>query len=219
MAGPDRLPSSAGDPSAAGRIGLALAASAALHLLLAAALVIETPLRSAHTGASVPITARLEPAPAAVESNAAGQGGHHAAPPAGHKAGEAAEDARHAAPAGVATHSSAAALAYPRASDPTYYPASDLDVYPRPVAPLEIGPLAGAVSGSGAGRIRLVLLIDEYGVVNDAAIVEPWQSGHPETELRAAFAATRFIPARKDGREVKSRLLISVGSGPVNRDR
>ncbi len=34
--------------------------------------------------------------------------------------------------------------------------------------------------------------------------------GVPERELRAAIAATAFVPARKDGRAVRSRIVLSV---------
>ena len=91
-----------------------------------------------------------------------------------------------------------------RAPDPTYYPARELDAYPQPARPLALdGP-------AGAGSIRLLLLIDEHGVVNDVSLVEADAAGHLEETLRAALAATRFLPAQKDGRAVRSRIVLSV---------
>jgi hypothetical protein len=221
MAGPFRLPSSAGDPSAAGRIGLALAASALVHGVLLALPLLETRRQGAAPYATdAPITARLAPEPVSL-SNAPAVPNPQARRTSGQSKSLAdrIENARIESPPIGAARPGAEASTVARAPDPAYYPASDLDVYPRPVAPLEIGRLAGALSGSSTGRIRLVLLIDEYGVVNKVAVVDPGQSGHPENELRAAFVATRFHPARKDGRDVRSRLVLSVDPGPGNRDQ
>ena len=99
-----------------------------------------------------------------------------------------------------------------RAPDPTYYPARELDAYPQPARPLALDRPAGA------GSIRLLLLIDEHGVVNDVSLVEADAAGHLEETLRAMLVAARFIPARKDGRDVKSRVLLSVEPGPGSGD-
>lgn len=221
MAGPHRLPSSAGDPSAAGRIGLALAVSALVHWVLLALPLLETRWQGAAPYATnAPITVRLAPGPVSVSNIPAVPDAQARGTSWQPKSlADSIENARSESPSIGAARPGAEAPTVSRAPDPTYYPASDLDVYPRPVAPLEIGRLAGAVSASSTGRIRLVLLIDEYGVVSDVAIVEPGQSGHPENALRAAFAATRFFPARKDGRDVRSRLLLSVRPGPGNKDQ
>ncbi len=95
-----------------------------------------------------------------------------------------------------------------RVPDPNYYPARELEAYPTRARPLE---LAGS---PGARSIRLLLLIDEHGIVNDISLVEAGAAGRLDAALRAALGAARFIPARKDGRDVKSRVLLSVGPGP-----
>jgi len=122
------------------------------------------------------------------------------------------------APAGGAerslrAHSSSAAAqpgadtpALPPAPDPHYYPARDLDDYPRPLGPLRIGRSARA----GASEVRLEILIDERGVVRDVIFAGPAQPRGAEEELRATLADTSFMPARKDGRAVKSRVLMSI---------
>jgi len=97
-------------------------------------------------------------------------------------------------------------VALPQAADPSYYTARDLDSYPRPLAPFRIDRAAG----DRAGEVRLEILIDERGIVQDIAIAGPAASARVEEELRAALAATRFLPAQKDGRAVRSRIVLSV---------
>lgn len=102
----------------------------------------------------------------------------------------------------------------PGTPDLNYYPARDLDDYPRPLAPLRIGRPARA----SAGEVRLELLIDEHGVVRDVIFAGPAQPGGAEGELRATLAATSFMPARKDGRPVRSRILLSLNPGAEERE-
>ena len=95
----------------------------------------------------------------------------------------------------------------PEPPDPNYYPARDLDDYPRPLAPLRIDqPL-----GSSAGEVRLELLIDEHVVVRDITFSGIAESGGTHEALRGALIATLFIPAIKNGRAVRSRIVLSVG--------
>ena len=100
--------------------------------------------------------------------------------------------------------------ALPQAPDLTVYTARDLDSYPRPVFPLDIERIAERAAGFPPAGVRLELLIDEHGIVSDVALAGPETAGQPEAELRIALAATRFIPARKDGRAVKSRILLNI---------
>jgi len=98
------------------------------------------------------------------------------------------------------------AIVVPTRADPTVYTARDLDSLPVPVLPLEISRLPLA---STAAAVRLELLIDEHGTVSEITIA----GGVPEPELRAAIAGTAFVPARKDGRAVRSRIVLSVAVG------
>lgn len=107
-------------------------------------------------------------------------------------------------------------LPLPQVPDSTYYAARDLDVYPRPVAPLELDRVAAG--DAAPGRVTLALLIDEHGVVNEVALAGPAAPGRVEEGLRAVVAATRFFPARKDGRAVKSRVVLSVDFGQEKRE-
>ena len=60
------------------------------------------------------------------------------------------------------------------------------------------------------GRLLVLLLIDEFGVVNDASIVESQPPGYFEEAALAVFRAARFSPAQKQGHAVKSRVLLQV---------
>jgi len=97
------------------------------------------------------------------------------------------------------------------APDTRYYPARDLDSYPWPLAPLELGRLAG----ERGGEVRLEMLIDERGIVQEVVFVQPTRSGQAEEELRAALAATHFMPSRKDGHAIKSRLMLRLDLAPA----
>ena len=97
------------------------------------------------------------------------------------------------------------ASALPRATDPHYYAARDLDHYPWPLVPLQLEHLAESRS-----ELRLELLIDESGVVQEVVFVQPARPGEAEEKLRTALVATQFMPGRKEGRPVKSRLVMGI---------
>jgi protein TonB len=90
--------------------------------------------------------------------------------------------------------------------DPNYYSAPDLDRYPRPLTALRIDWLPGAPGG----EVRLEVLIDERGIVREVSLAGAIRSDGVEEALRAMLAATRFLPAVKDGRAVRSRILLSL---------
>jgi protein TonB len=94
--------------------------------------------------------------------------------------------------------------------DPTYYPARQLDVYPQPLTPIKLDYPATAASARANGRLLVLLLIDEFGVVNDASIVEAEPQGYFEETALEVFRAARFSPAQKQGKPVKSRALLQV---------
>ena len=56
----------------------------------------------------------------------------------------------------------------------------------------------------------MLLLIDEFGGVNEASVVESQPEGYFEDAALAVFRAARFSPAQKQGRAVKSRVLLQV---------
>lgn len=199
---------------AGSRLRWALAVSVFSHLLFAAALVSEAPHRRAQIVGAAPILVRLEPMPRV--------------PPAGPAVADVEEfpiprrvDQRPASSVGVKPAARlpevsaikpklATPPALPQIPDPTVYTARDLDSYPRPVVSLDFGRLLELSVETPHAEVRFELLIDEHGIVNDVTPAGPEAARLPGAKVRAALAATRFIPARKDGRAVKSRMLVSI---------
>jgi protein TonB len=194
------------DTGALARLRLALVVSASSHLLLAQALAPDAPPRHPQAASALPMKVWIEPlpvtravSPATVEAEAPLEPGRVERPAAVADAGLA------GLPRVVPVTSP---LALPQLPDLTVYTARDLDSYPQPVAPLDTGRIEDPVAGKPVS-VRLELVIDERGVVNEVAVAGPGPAGFAEAELRALLAATRFIPARKNGRAVKSRVLLS----------
>jgi protein TonB len=94
--------------------------------------------------------------------------------------------------------------------DPTYYPSKQLDVYPQPLDAIKLDYPESAASAKVDGRLLVLLLIDEFGMVNDASIVEAQPPGYFEDAALTVFRAARFSPAQKQGHAVKSRVLLQV---------
>jgi protein TonB len=151
---------------------------------------------------SRPFTVRIEPVPATVplvpaEKSVAGPGTVRRKRDTVREAGVPAIDRQ--------------TLPLPARTDATVYAASDLDTLPRPVAPLEIGPMLERSGGSALPAIRLELVIDEHGTVRNISFAGAGAAGAVEREVRDAIAAMLFIPAQKNGIPVKSRVTLSVG--------
>jgi protein TonB len=104
----------------------------------------------------------------------------------------------------------ASGIEVPFIRDPTYYPAKQLDVYPQPLGQIRLDYPESAASAKVDGRLLILLLIDEFGVVNDASVVESQPEGYFEDAALTVFRAARFSPAQKQGRAVKSRVLLQV---------
>jgi len=98
----------------------------------------------------------------------------------------------------------------PLIRDPTYYPARQLDVFPQPVVMIQPKCPEAAVAQRINGRVQLLLLIDEFGVVNDASIVDAQPAGIFDDATTQGFRAARFVPAQKQGNHVKSRVVLRV---------
>jgi protein TonB len=204
------------------RLRLALAVSLFSHLLFLAALVTEVHQGSARAFGAVPFTVRLETLSRVPPAIAAVADPDELPVPRrmDRKEGNSRSD-RWVAPqakASTTIRAPASSLALPQVPDPTVYTARDLDTYPRPLAPLNASRLEDPASGASVS-VRLELIIDERGIVNHVALAGPGPAGVLEAELRAMLAATRFIPASKDGRAVKSRVLLSVSFSPKNGER
>ena len=96
--------------------------------------------------------------------------------------------------------------------DPTYYAARFLDEYPKPLGPVQPRyPEQATIDRIGGGSVTLLLLIDEEGVLRDISVVEAKPEAIFNEAAIAAFRDMRFSPARKDGRAVRSRVLVTVG--------
>ena len=103
-----------------------------------------------------------------------------------------------------------AGVELPSSRDPTYYTARQLDVYPRPLEPIKLDYPDRAAAQRIDGILLLMLLIDEFGLVNEASVVEANPEGHFEAAALAVFRAARFSPAQKLGQPVKSRVLMQI---------
>lgn len=102
------------------------------------------------------------------------------------------------------------AVSMPLAEDPTYYPAKQVDVHPEPLQPVNPQYPEAAAAANIQGEVILLLLIDESGRVRDVSVVEAKPEGYFEQSALDAFRIARFSPAMKNGRPVKSRVLIHV---------
>lgn len=95
-------------------------------------------------------------------------------------------------------------------SAPRFFLARELDHYPVPLTPLSVG-------GQGHGHIaavRIWVSIDDRGRVIDAVAENPRSDDESFARAREILLSTPFAPARKEGRAVRSRLLVSLTYGP-----
>ena len=134
-------------------------------------------------------TAFPQTAPAAVQTG-------HKGRPATTESGDAAEMPRETR---AAAHG----------SESRFYLARELDRYPVPLMPVVPGHQRDGIAGS----VRLWVSIDHVGRVFDVAVADGDPAGIHEQSARDLMLATRFDPARKDGRAVKSRLLLMLEFG------
>ncbi|MBM3356312.1 MAG: energy transducer TonB [Betaproteobacteria bacterium] len=198
------------------RLALALTASALLHLCFATGMPAEMGPRAAWPRAMGPIEARLEmlaepeqPARAAAprESEELDFAPRAIRLEARRADSLAALDPERAV---EPVRTADAVPARPPIRDPVYYEARELDLYPRPVAPLDFGdPLRAAREGVN-GHLLMRVAIDEQGVVRELTVMVAEPAGYFEEQALAIFGAARFHPAIKDGRAVRSRIVVAV---------
>ena len=108
--------------------------------------------------------------------------------------------------------------ALPALTDPVYYPARELDIYPSPFVPLSFGYPAHLVHTQLAGSVLLSVKVDEAGAVDETAVISADPPGHFEDHTRAVLAAARFNPARRAGRPVRSQVTVRVEYDPAMRE-
>jgi len=184
--------------------------SVAIHVV-AAAFVADAPRWRESFGDPMPLTVRLEPARLGDIADPAG--GAVPPTPAVHQHRPA--ERRAAIPGGpsavrVRESPGTPSLAPLPAVDATYYAAGEIDVYPKPVSPLGIPDPAGTPTV----MVRLSLHIDERGKVDRVSIVQAEPAATGEETLRALIAGTRFTPAIRGDKPVKSHVHIEVRYGP-----
>lgn len=189
-----------------------------LSSLLHLALLIGVPVNPAGgVRDGVPIlSARLEPAPdGAPERNSAQAVAAENTGPALEEtrpkpAAIRAETRTKRPPAPIPPSAIGGGIDLPLVPDPTYYPVRQLDVYPHPLTPIKLDYPAAAANARADGRLLVLLLIDEFGIVNEASIVKAEPGGYFEEAALAVLRAARFSPAQKQGKPVKSRALLQV---------
>jgi protein TonB len=216
--------------SRAGRLGAgrtrlapALAVSLLFHIWLVAGMAFDVPGRSSPPPV-LPFTALLQPLAVVSDSetrpeqNVASPEPDRVQPPpsrsrakspASHESVAEEYNRKGAAHAPLKRDETEGLALQPAQSADTYYAAHDLDVYPVPRGPLKLDyPESAAQAVSG--RVLVMLALNEAGIVDAVAIVKSEPQGYFEDAARGALGVARFFPAQKNGRAVKSRILVNV---------
>lgn len=178
---------------------IALCASLLAHFLIAGGWGGSGAARTM-ASAPEPLQARLELIPAVLPSVEISEG----SPPGATVRPTALP--RRAVPAVAAAVEQPPAGAATGGPDLRFYLARELDRYPSPLSTLSLGDDRGT-----AGSVRLQVSIDETGRVVDAAVMDTDPSGALERLARERVLAMPFAPAWRDGRPVKSRVLLVLG--------
>lgn len=96
----------------------------------------------------------------------------------------------------------------PLPEDAHWYTAQDLDQYPRPLVPLQLRPPADA--GEVAGEVVVLLAIDASGRLVERKVVDAQPPATFDAVALAAFDGVAFAPALREGRPVRSRMLVKL---------
>lgn len=110
----------------------------------------------------------------------------------------------------VPASSPAPAVAIISSVDLTYYGARDVDVLPRTLREVQPDYPAEADRQRMSGKVRLQVKIEADGRVSDIEVVSADPPGMFDEAAVTAFRAARFVPAEKNGRPVRVRVLIPV---------
>lgn len=99
--------------------------------------------------------------------------------------------------------------------DPTYYPSREVDEPAAWVVKPNTQYPARAATENRSGEVLMLLLVDEWGKVQEASVVEvkPEGLGFEEAAM-ASVGGVRFKPAMRKGRAVKSRVVYRVSFEP-----
>ena len=204
------------------RIPAAVALSAALHIYLIYGFSL--PQSGPASWAAV-VNARLAPLPPSAtprqtntrERNRVPEPVRRVVlPPISLEAAEPLAPAIAAEPEHVVVASDASAI--PTIPDPVHYPARELDIYPHALKPIRPAYPQAAREARVAGSVILLVLIDEAGRVLGTSVADAAPSGVFEQAAQQALADSTFYPAQKDGRTVRSRILVKLEFDPAVAD-
>jgi TonB family protein len=203
-------------PVAEGRLVVAVVFSAALHILLIHSLVLRPGMPTARQ--SSPIHARLVPA----EPDPVSRGrGPIPLPVATDKSASVPQAASPVVsplpapePSPPAEDASIAVPALPAVPDLVHYAAKDLDVYPQLRGALEPDYPESAFAQKIPGTVTLLAMVDEYGKVTETAVVDAAPEGLFDESAQRALSSAAFVPAQRDGRNVRSQILVRVNYDP-----
>jgi protein TonB len=200
------------------RLTVAMALSATLHLYLIYGLALQRAQDPAEH-LSI-INARLVPEPTALKPKALAESAMHrkrihsdvpqAASLPEPERMEAAVQTASSGDAGPEREVAVASL-----PDPVHYAAKELDVYPQPLNRIEPAYPQTAFAAQIVGSVTLLILIDEFGRVTEVSVVEASPQDVFEESARSAVAASAYSPAQKNGRAVRSRILVKVDYDPA----
>ncbi len=98
--------------------------------------------------------------------------------------------------------------------DAHWYEARQLDVQPKASVPIVPNYPAEAILANQPGSVKLMLKIDEFGVVQEVEVEESEPPDIFDESALLAFKQGRFEPARKDGRAVRSQIYVRVTYEP-----
>jgi protein TonB len=194
------------------RVSAALAVSLLLHLVIAGLIRGGSTTFSHRASVQNFLHARIselaaptlpDAPPAALELN------HARSPPRREHASDSPPAIAESAAAGRASNAITAA----RTADAKYYSARELDVYPAPLAPLMLNHTGKAAAGRSYGYALLAIMLDATGAVADVELLEVQPAGYFDDDAVKAITSTRFTPALRNGRAVKTRIVVRIDHG------
>jgi protein TonB len=95
-----------------------------------------------------------------------------------------------------------------------WFTAEELSIRAEPLGDVQMTYPPELAAKAQAGQVRLLLYIDERGVVHKAQIHASAPEGVFDEIALKAWRDVRFSPARKDGVAVKSQKLLEISFAP-----
>jgi len=99
--------------------------------------------------------------------------------------------------------------------DPVHYSAKDLDLFPQVTTPLAPSYPQAAFEEHTGGSVTMLVLIDETGRVVETSVMDATPEGIFEQAALQAVGHAAFYPAQKDGRAVRSSILVKLEFNPA----